>query len=207
MEPEPQLTRDGCAAWIAAFDRIAVPDTGARRAAVALALVTGDGGTRLLLTRRPVSMRAHAGQFALPGGTIDPGESPQRAALRELAEELGVHAGPDDVLGLLDDYVTRSGYVITPVVVWVGELAGPITPNPHEVARVFEVTMDELDVDAVFDPIPDAAHDHPPLLVWPFRGGGLHAPTGALIHQFREAVIHGRTTRVAGYAQPDFTAR
>ncbi|MGW0044886.1 NUDIX hydrolase [Rhodococcus sp. NPDC003348] len=203
----PALTREGCAARVAAFDRIAAPDTGGRRAAVALAVITDSAGARLLLTRRPPKMRAHAGQFALPGGGVDPGESPQQAAVRELAEELGVQAPAESVLGLLDDYVTRSGYVITPVVVWVGGLPGPITPNPDEVASVFEVTMAEVDVDPLLEPVPDAPADALPMLRWPFRGGAMHAPTAAIIHQFREVAIHGRDTRVAGYAQPDFAAR
>lgn len=206
-EPGPDLSRDDCGARVAAFDRVAVPDSGARRAAVALALITDADGARLLLTRRPPKMRAHAGQFALPGGSIDPGESPEQAAVRELAEELGVRAAERDVLGLLDDYVTRSGFVITPVVVWVGELAAPITPNPDEVAVVFEVTMAEVDVDAVFEPVSNAPAGTAPMLRWPFRGGAMHAPTGAIIHQFREVAIHGRSTRVAGYAQPDFASR
>ncbi|TQF68219.1 CoA pyrophosphatase [Rhodococcus spelaei] len=203
----PALTRDDCAARVAAFDRLVVPDTGGRRAAVALTVITDDAGARLLLTRRPPKMRAHAGQFALPGGSIDPGETPEQAAVRELAEELGVHAPADAVVGALDDYVTRSGFVITPVVLWVGELTEPITPNPDEVALVFEVTMAEVDVDAQLEPVTGAIAGTPPMLRWPFRGGAMHAPTGAIIHQFREVVLHGRATRVAGFSQPDFAAR
>ncbi|EME22023.1 NUDIX hydrolase [Rhodococcus triatomae] len=205
--PGRRLRRDECEARVTAFDRLAVPDTGTRRAAVALAVVTDDDGSRLLLTRRPPKMRAHAGQFALPGGSIDPGETPEDAAVRELAEELGVQAGADSVLGLLDDYVTRSGFVITPVVVWLGEPDGPIVPNPDEVAVVFEVGMEEVDVDPLIQPVPGAPDGSAPFLRWPFRGGAMFAPTAALIHQFREVVLHGRGTRVAEFAQPDFAAR
>ncbi|MFF0813558.1 NUDIX hydrolase [Rhodococcus sp. NPDC003318] len=206
-DPGPPLTRAECVARLTALDRIAVPDNGTRRAAVALAVITDDAGSRLLLTRRPPRMRAHAGQFALPGGSIDPGETPEQAAVRELAEELGVHAPDDAVLGLLDDYVTRSGFVITPVVVWIGTPSGPIVPNEAEVALVFEVTMAEVDVDPLIQPVPGTPDGAPPYLRWPFRGGAMFAPTAAIIHQFREVVLHGRGTRVADYAQPDFAAR
>ncbi|MFD1813571.1 NUDIX hydrolase [Rhodococcus gannanensis] len=205
--PGRRLERAECAARVAAFDRVAVPDTGTRRAAVALAVVTDDEGSRLLLTRRQPKMRAHAGQFALPGGSIDPGETPEAAAARELDEELGVRAGADAVLGLLDDYVTRSGFVITPVVVWLGAPDGPIVPNPAEVAMVFEVAVEEVDVDPLIQPVPGTPEGAPPFLRWPFRGGAMFAPTAALIHQFREVVLHGRPTRVAEYAQPDFAAK
>ena len=78
-------------------------------------------------------MRAHPGQFALPGGRLDEGESAEDAVLRELHEEIGVRVGRDAVLGRLDDYATRSGYVITPFVVWIADVPGPLRPSPDEV--------------------------------------------------------------------------
>ncbi|MFD4182969.1 NUDIX domain-containing protein, partial [Rhodococcus sp. NPDC058514] len=115
-ERGPALTRDQCASRLGSFERTAVPPNGARRAAVALALIADGSGTRLLLTRRPPKMRAHAGQFALPGGSVDPGESPEQSAVRELAEELGVRAQADAVVGALHHNVTPSRIVITPLV-------------------------------------------------------------------------------------------
>ena len=97
-----------------------------------------SGHTALLLTRRAAGLRAHRGQWALPGGRCDAGETPVEAALRELHEELGLALGPDAVLGLLDDYPTRSGYLITPVVVWAGAGAA-MSPNPQEVASVHRI--------------------------------------------------------------------
>ena len=83
-------------------------------------------------------MNRHAAQWALPGGRVDPGETAEQTALRELDEELGVRLPPDAVLGRLDDYATRSGYVITPVVVWGG--AGlELRPNPDEVAHAYRI--------------------------------------------------------------------
>ncbi|MFE3291965.1 NUDIX hydrolase [Rhodococcus sp. NPDC059234] len=204
MDEHPTLTRAACAAALAGFAPLAVDRTGHRTAAVALAVVDRADGPVLLLTLRPSRMRAHPGQFALPGGGVDPGESPEQAALRELGEELGIVAAESDVLGVLDDFVTRSGYVITPVVVWVGEPTVPITPNPDEVALVFEVTAAELDAEPVIRSLPGESR---PLLRWPFRGEQLFAPTAAIIHQFRELVLHGRHTRVADLAQPDFASR
>ncbi|MFC4604660.1 NUDIX hydrolase [Rhodococcus kronopolitis] len=205
MEPVPTLTRESCVAALAAFEPRAADLAGHRHAAVALAVVTSDSGSpTLLLTLRPSKMRAHPGQFALPGGAVDAGETAPQAALRELEEELGVRAAASGVLGRLDDFVTRSGYVITPIVVWVGDLDAPLAPNPDEVALVFEVTTAELDREPRFHAI---AGSPEPLIQWPFRGEHLFAPTAAILHQFREVVLHGRPTRVDGFHQPDFAAR
>src|SRR5580692_10394504 len=132
-------TRRNIAELCAAFTRLPAsePAPALKRAAVVIALVeAGDGSheTALLLTLRAASLRAHRGQWALPGGRCDEGETPVEAALRELQEELGLKLGPDQVLGLLDDYPTRSGYLITPVVVWA--TASRLSPNPAEVASV-----------------------------------------------------------------------
>ena len=78
------------------------------------------GGAAFLLCRRPSRIKRHASQYALPGGRIEAGEAPLDAALRETAEELGLELGADDVVGWLDDRATRSGFVITPVVLWGG---------------------------------------------------------------------------------------
>ncbi|CAM3103144.1 CoA pyrophosphatase [Prescottella defluvii] len=176
-----------------------------REAAVAIAIMRGEDGSPVFpLTLRPSKMRAHAGQFALPGGRLDEGETGQDAALRELGEELGVHVGPEDVLGRLDDFVTHSGYVMTPYVVWSGQSIASVVPSPDEVAHVFAVALDELDVPTQYTTIPGAPER---VACWPFRGEHIHAPTGAVIHQFCEVVLHGRHTRVASIAQPAFAWR
>ena len=198
-------TRRNIAELCAAFVRAPSADRepGLKRAAVAIALTESEDGegTTFLLTRRAATLRAHAAQWALPGGRCDEGETQAQAALRELHEELGVGLGESDVLGLLDDYPTRSGYLITPVVVWVG-ISAEIVPNPAEVASVHRIALDDIERGDVFSftTIPESARR-----VIRFRHAGqhIHAPTAALIYQFAE-VLAGRTTRVAELEQPVF---
>ncbi|MGY3485206.1 8-oxo-dGTP pyrophosphatase MutT (NUDIX family) [Bradyrhizobium sp. USDA 4011] len=198
-------TRRNIAELCAAFARLAPADAAPtlKRAAVAIALTEGDdgNGTAFLLTRRSARLRAHSAQWALPGGRCDAGETQPQAALRELHEELGLALSERNVLGMLDDYPTRSGYLITPVVVWAGVNAA-ITPNPDEVASVHRIGLDAVELDDAFTfvTIPESARR-----VIRFRLGGqqIHAPTAALIYQFRE-VLAGRNTRVADLEQPVF---
>jgi len=160
----------------------------------------------LLLTRRAARMSRHAGQWALPGGRIDAGETPEQAALRELREEVGLDLGADALLGRLDDYATRSGFVVTPVVVWARESAS-LVPAPGEVASVHRVPLEEwLREDS---PILDAPHETggPPVLRMPLGSTWLAAPTAAMIYQMREVLLLGRATRVAHFDQPRFTWR
>lgn len=188
-----------------------------RRAAVALVVVEEGHGAEahglerlpqwstqpaLLLTRRAAAMRQHAGQWALPGGRLDDGESPEQAALRELLEEVGLALAPDAVLGRLDDYVTRSGYAITPVVVWAGQ-AAELQPNPQEVASVHRIPVRELmrEDAPILNHIPQSQH---PVLRMPVGSGWIAAPTAALLYQFREVCIADRHTRVAHFEQPVF---
>jgi 8-oxo-dGTP pyrophosphatase MutT (NUDIX family) len=205
MQPFNDVTRRNIAARCAAFARLESEATdGLKRAAVAIALVDagdGSGGTALLLTRRASGLRAHSSQWALPGGRCDAGETPVAGALRELHEELGLELTPEDVLGQLDDYPTRSGYLITPVVAWAADSA-KLKPNPAEVRSVHRIALSDIEQLEAFDfvTIPQSARR-----VIRFRHAGqyIHAPTAALIYQFRE-VLAGRDTRVAELEQPVF---
>lgn len=159
----------------------------------------------VLLTRRAESLNNHAGQWALPGGRIDAGESPLEAALRELQEEVGLRLAPTDLLGALDDYVTRSGFVITPLVFW-GGAAPELVPNAAEVASIHRVALAEfMRHDApLLEPSEDAGRQ---ILRMPVGQSWIAAPTAALLYQFREICIAGRPTRVDHFDQPLFARR
>jgi 8-oxo-dGTP pyrophosphatase MutT (NUDIX family) len=205
MRPFNDATRRNIAERCAAFTRLAdsEPAPALKRAAVAIALTAEReaGETALLLTRRAAGLRAHRAQWALPGGRCDAGETQVQAALRELHEELGIELSPDAVLGLLDDYPTRSGYLITPVVVWA-ENSSAIAPNPQEVASVHRIGLDTIELAEAFDfvAIPESTRR---VIRFHFEGRLIHAPTAAMIYQFRE-VLAGRATRVADLEQPVF---
>jgi 8-oxo-dGTP pyrophosphatase MutT (NUDIX family) len=203
VDPNLVLTRAAVAAALGTFDRRPAEPAGLKRSAVAITLLPTAQGTAFLLTRRAAGLRRHAGQWALPGGRTDPGESAPEAARRELAEELGLDLGAEAELGLLDDYATRSGYLITPVVLWAGE-DPPLAPNPAEVDEVHRVPVGVLDVEPRFLTIPESPA---PVIQLPLFGRFVHAPTGAVLHQFREVVLRGRATRVAHYEQPVFAWR
>lgn len=164
----------------------------------------GSDEASLLLTRRSRSLRAHGGQWALPGGRYEPGETAVEAALRELSEELALQIEASSVLGILDDYPTRSGYLITPIVAWAG-LDPVLRLNASEVASVHRVALrDVMRADAVdFIAIPESDRRVIRLHV---NGSAIHAPTAALVYQFRE-LMAGRTTRVADLEQPVFAWR
>ena len=186
---------------LAAFDRRAVAAKGRKAAAVAVVLLPDhEGRGCFLLTKRAPTLRAHKGQWALPGGRVDAGESPEGAALRELDEEVGLKLGAGTALGLLDDYPTRSGFLITPVVFWADD-PGELAPNPAEVARVHLVPLEDLDAPDMprFVSIPESDR---PVIQLPLLGSLIHAPTAAVIYQMREVVSHGRPTRVDHLEQP-----
>lgn len=142
----------------------------------------------------------------MPGGRRDQGETAVEGALRELHEEVGLLAEAGDVLGVLDDYATRSGYVITPVVVWTDIDWRDLTVNPDEVELVRPFLFEELarGDSPVLQTIPESDHE---VLSMNFHDDVIYAPTGAMLYQFREVAIFGRATRVAHFDQPLFAWR
>ncbi len=160
------------------------------------------GGAAFLLCRRASRLNNHANQWALPGGRLDPGETPVEAALRELDEEVGLRLGTDAVVGWLDDYPTRSGYVITPIVIWAGG-AGELRPSPDEVVAVYRIGLHALrDGETRFVAIPES--DRPVVQV-PLGRDLIHAPTGAVLYQFRQVGLLGHVgERVDHLEQPVF---
>ena len=188
-------------ARIAGFEARSLSDVGHKRAAVAIMIVAteaGHGG--FVLTKRSPRLNTHSGQWALPGGRVDDGETVVEAALREVEEEVGFQAQPDAVLGRLDDYPTRSGYLITPVVLWAGPDA-VLDPNPAEVASIHRIPFGELTrADSPeFVAIPESDR---PVVRLPIGDSLIHAPTAAVLYQFREVCLHGRATRVDHLEQP-----
>src|ERR1700733_10852902 len=201
MIPFDDRLRALLAANLEAHPRRVTPLEGRRHAAVAVVIVDSDpGGAALLLCLRAADMRQHAGQYALPGGRLDPRETPPEAALRELHEELGMHLRPDAVIGWLDDYPTRSGYVITPVVLWGGSDPA-LKPARDEVLAVYHISLQALiDTEPRFISIPESDR---PVLQLPLDDHLIHAPTGAVLYQLRQVGLLGRAgERVDDFEQP-----
>jgi len=198
--------RERVEANLSRFRRLPVSRGDLRPAAVALTLLADDAGEAcFVLTRRAAKMKNHAGQYALPGGRLDRGENAEQAALRELSEEVGLELPASSVLGVLDDYPTRSGFVITPVVVWAGADI-ELKPNPREVAKVYRVRLEELGRPEVprLRTIPESPR---PVISIPLVGTHVHAPTAAILYQLHEVAIEGRDTRVIDFEQPVFAWR
>ena len=206
------------------FDRTASASDELTPAAVVVGVSVIDHSSSacILLTQRSSKLRRHAGQFALPGGKVDKDESLVEAALRELQEELGLQQSENSVLGLLDDMPTHSGFNITPVVVWIDDL-NSLKANPDEVAEIYQVPLAELaSIDLNLshereesDIIPGqeaenntgtSEHDVMSLYL-PSVGTTVYSPTAAIMYQFREVALRGKTTRVAHFGQPRFAWR
>ncbi|HCX69059.1 CoA pyrophosphatase [Parvibaculum sp.] len=192
--------RDEIEARLRGFQRAELHRGELKRAAVAITVVPHGPQASFLLTRRAPRMNAHAGQWALPGGRLDKGEDAVEAALRELREEVALDIAPAQVLGMLDDYPTRSGYLITPVVVWAADTSA-MTPNPGEVASIHSFALDELTRpdSPVFLEIPESERPVIRLLI---GDSHVHAPTAAVLYQFGEVGLRGKETRVAELEQP-----
>jgi 8-oxo-dGTP pyrophosphatase MutT (NUDIX family) len=210
-----QDLRDRISLNLANFNRERQHASGKRHASVALVLTNMGTAplvygmpqvdateTGMILTRRSKNLVNHAGQWALPGGSVDPGETAEQTALRELEEEVNLRLEEDAIIGKLDDFTTRSGYIITPVVIWGGENLR-LQANPDEVSAIHRIPLAEfMRKDApLFESIPESDE---PVLLMPVGTGWIATPTGAILYQFREVALQGRNIRVSHYEQPYF---
>jgi len=204
LTPHGPDLRARMAANLAGFARREIELAGLRPAAVAIVVSPHRKRPTFLLTRRALTLRRNAGNFALPGGNFESGEDATAAAIRETAEELGVGLAPEAALGLLDDFLTLGGHRVTPVVFWSdAQLA--ITPDPIEVHAVWRIPLADLDHPNSPRRRPQEGTD--PILQMYARGKWINAPTAAWLYQFREVALHGRATRLDGVGQPHWTAR
>ncbi len=161
-----------------------------------------EGNAAIVLTQRASKLRKHAGQWALPGGRMEVGETAVQTALRELEEEVNLSLAEDAVIGRLDDFTTRSGYVMSPIIIW-GGVNAQLMPNPDEVHSVHRIPLAEFMRDDA--PILKQTDDaNRPVLLMPVGHSWIAAPTGALLYQFREVGVLGKQTRVAHFEQPYF---
>ncbi|HWA63649.1 MAG TPA: CoA pyrophosphatase [Caulobacteraceae bacterium] len=195
--------RDRIVANLTALPRLQMDHAGLRRAAVAIVLSPREGELTYVLTRRATSLRRNSGNYALPGGGLEPGEDAVAAAIRETAEELGVAV--EEALGLLDDFRTLGGHIVTPVVLW-SDAPLELRPDPVEVQSAWFVPVADLDhPDApMSEPHPDGGE---PILRMHMQGHWINPPTAAWLYQFREVALHGREARVHRVGQPTWTAR
>ncbi|MBV9169058.1 MAG: CoA pyrophosphatase [Chloroflexi bacterium] len=180
------------------FEPLTVEAPEARAAAVGV-VVLPDEKTQpaFILTRRVTTLRRHSGQWALPGGRLDPGESDEQAVLREIHEEIGLKLSSSDVLGRLDDFLSRSGHLMTPFVLWSSD--SNLSANPHEVDAAFKVPLDDLDR--------DGNPNRTPLLSFNLVNSTVYAPTAAILFQFREVALHGKSIHLGEVEQPPFAWR
>ncbi len=156
----------------------------------------------IILTRRSRQLKNHSGQWALPGGKIDEGESAEEAALRELDEEVGLKVVPLNILGTLDVFFTRSGFAIVPVVIW-GGMVEKLYPNPGEVDSIHRIPLSEFfRNDSPL--LVDEQQSRNPILYMPVGNTAIATPTAALLYQFKEVALEGKSTRVAHYEEPRF---
>jgi 8-oxo-dGTP pyrophosphatase MutT (NUDIX family) len=184
------------------FERIPTSTPGIPAAVALVVMHDAHGRACMPMFVRAAGLSRHPGQFALPGGKVDQGEGAEAAAIRELREELGLEVEDGAVLGLLDDFDTQSGFTITPVVIWGGATVANLDPSRHEVAQLFLLTMPDLR-SAVAGATRGPSEDFCLELPW----AAIYAPTAAILYQFSEVALDGRSTRVNDFYQPPFTHR
>lgn len=194
--------RTGIASNLRTFERLPARQPLILAAVAIVVLPDGRGGGCIPLLVRAAGLARHPGQFALPGGKLNRDEQAEAAALRELHEELGLAVSQGDVLGTLDDFDTRSGFTITPVVVWSDSNAADLRPSPDEVAELFLLKLADLRTAVAGARRGTSRAFCLELPWWP-----VYAPTAAMLYQFSEVAMDGRPSRVNNFYQPPFARR
>lgn len=181
--------------------RIDVENQSLRKASVGIILVEAqEGKAGFILTRRSRGLRNHSHQYALPGGRIDPGETREETVLREVREEIGISASRNEIIGCLDEYETRSGFSITPIILWVEDLS-TMAPEPNEVDEILIIDLAEL-FRSDSPRWVEINESDKQVLQLPIRNRLIHAPTAALLYQFREVGITGNLLRTDHIEEP-----
>ncbi len=188
--------RERISANLAVLEPSILDAEGLRHAAVGVVLLP-DRQRRacFVLTRRLSTLRRHSGQWALPGGRLEAGETEADAALREIDEEVGLRLPTDAILGRLDDFSSRSGHLISPIVFWTDD-DSDLVASPDEVDAAFRIPLEEL-------VRPDSV-SFEPLLHFTLTVSSVFAPTAAILYQFREVGLDGRNVHVGHVEQPFF---
>ncbi len=200
---------DPLLAPVAALDGAAPANIRLVNAGVLVVMFEDDGETRLILTRRSTAMRTHRGEVSFPGGRIDPGENATVAALREAREEVALDAKLVTVVGWIRPVMTMvSESLIVPVVATI-EQRPALTPSPHEVARVFDVSLAELAAPDVFHEerwsvpgrtVRGSADGSVPVWFFEVSGEMIWGATARMIHELLSIVL---TERRGAGARPE----
>jgi len=161
-----------------------------RPASVLLAVLERANGLTVLFTERAAHLRDHAGQVSLPGGRIAGGESPAEAALREAHEEVGLEPSSVDVIGSLDEFITGTGFAVMPVVGVVADSEFVATPDPREVAGVFEVPLGVI-LDRTAMTVGYFERHGSRLLTYELNYGGrrIWGATAAVLRNFQDVIL------------------
>jgi 8-oxo-dGTP pyrophosphatase MutT (NUDIX family) len=167
-----------------------VLDRPGRPASVLLALIERPSGPTVLFTERAAHLKDHAGQVSLPGGRLAQGESAAQAALREAHEEVGLAPTSVDVIGSLDEFLTGTGFTITPVVGIVTDGGFVATPDPREVAGVFEVPLGVI-LDRTALSVGYFERHGSRLLTYELHYGGrrIWGATAAVLRNFQDVIL------------------
>jgi 8-oxo-dGTP pyrophosphatase MutT (NUDIX family) len=179
-----------------------LPATGHANAGVLAALFDEAGEARVILTRRSSRLRTHKGEVSFPGGRVNPGELPAAAARREASEEVDLDPALATMAGWLHPVTTMASPALIVPVIAVLPGRPHLVPSPHEVERVFDVTLTELADPAVFHEerwripgrfIPGSPDDSFPVRFFEVSGELIWGATARMLSELLSIVVTGVT--------------